>query len=64
MNIRSLSLHHDEHVYTLASLKINFDVIGVSEAWDSFASPFNVNVEILFLVFNTLLLNLIVKMTV
>ena len=31
MNVRSLSLHFDELVSTLATLKINFDVIGVSE---------------------------------
>ena len=36
MNTRSLSLHFDELISTLATLKINFDVIGVSETWNSF----------------------------
>ena len=46
MNIRRLFLHHDELVYTLTSSKINFDVIGVSDTWNSLANPLNVNVEI------------------
>ena len=33
-------------LFTLASSKINFDVIGVSETWDSVANPLNVNVEV------------------
>ena len=46
MNTRSLSLHFDELISTLASLKINFDVIGVSETWDSFDNPIKTNVQI------------------
>ena len=46
MNIRSLSFHFDELVSTLACLKLNFDVIGVSETWDSFENPIKMNVEI------------------
>ena len=46
MNIRSLSLHVDELVSTLATLTINFDVIGVSETWNSFENPIKTNVEI------------------
>ena len=46
MNIRSLSLHFDEHVSTLASLKIKFDVIGVSETWDFPEQPIKTNVVI------------------
>ena len=38
--------HFDELVSTLATLKINFDVIGVSETWNSFANPIKTNVEI------------------
>ena len=45
-NIRSLSLHFDELVSTLSNLKINFDVIGVSETWNSFENPIKTNVEI------------------
>ena len=46
LNVRSLPLHFDELVSTLATLKINFDVIGVSETWDSFDNPIKTNVEI------------------
>ena len=45
-NIRSLSLHFDELVSTLSILKINFDVICVSETWNSFDVPTKTNVEI------------------
>lgn len=45
-NIRSLSFHFDELVSTLACLKLNFDVIGVSETWDSSKNPIKMNVEI------------------
>ena len=46
MNVRSLSLHFDELFSTLATLKTNFDVIGVSETWNSFENPIKTNVEI------------------
>ena len=46
MNTRSLSLDFDELLSTLATLKINFDVIGVSETWNSFENPIKTNVEI------------------
>ena len=46
MNIRSLSLYFDELISTLASSKIKFDVIGVSETWNSFDNPIKTNVEI------------------
>ena len=46
LNIRSLSLHLDELSSTLATLTLNFDVIGVSETWNSFENPINSNVEI------------------
>ena len=46
LNVRSLSLHVDELVSTLATLKINCDVIGVSETWNSFENPIKTNVEI------------------
>ena len=46
MNIRSHSLHHDELFSTLASLRINFDVIGVSETWNSFENSLKANVDI------------------
>ena len=46
LNIRSLSLHVDELVSTLATLKINFDVIGLSETWNSFENPIKTNIEI------------------
>ena len=46
LNIRSLSLHLDELVSTLVTLKINFDVIGVSETWNSVDNLIQANVEI------------------
>ena len=46
MNVRSLSLHFDELVSNLASLNINFDVIGMSETWNSFANSVKMNFEI------------------
>ena len=46
VNIRSLSLHLDELLSILTSLKINFDVIGVSETWNSLENPIKTNVEI------------------
>ena len=46
MNRRSVSYHFDELISTLASLKINFDVIGVSETWNSFENPIKTNVDI------------------
>ena len=44
LNIRGLSLHLDELVSTLATLNINFDVIGVSETWNSLVNPIKTNV--------------------
>ena len=46
MNIRSHSPHHDELVSTLASLRINFDVIGVSETWNFFENLLKAKVDI------------------
>ena len=46
MNTRSLSPHFDELLSTLATLKINFYVICVSETWNSFENPIKTNVEI------------------
>ena len=45
-NVRSLSFHFDELLSILSNLKINFDVIGVSETWNSFDNPTKTNVEI------------------
>ena len=45
-NIRSLSLHHDELIYLSNIHKKGFDVIGVSETWDSFKDPIITNVDI------------------
>ena len=45
MNTRSLSRHFDELISTLASSKIKFDVIGVSETWASFDNPIKTNVQ-------------------
>ena len=39
MNVRNLSLHFDELVSTIASMNINFDVIGVSETWKFLQIP-------------------------
>ena len=46
MNIRSLSCHFDEHKTLLSNLNICFDVVGVSETWDSFERPLSTNVDI------------------
>ena len=46
MNVRSLSLHFDELISTLSTLKTNFDIIGLSETWNSFENPVKTNVEI------------------
>ena len=46
MNIRSLSCHFDELLSLLANLKIGFDVVAVSETWDSFERPLTINVTI------------------
>eukprot|EP00794_Sanderia_malayensis_P008404 gene8404-9304_t len=46
MNIRSLSCHYDELVSTLVNLKVNFDVVAVSELWHTFDNPISLNVEI------------------
>ena len=46
MNIRSLSCHFDELQTLLVNLKVPFDVVAVSETWDSFERPLKVNVEI------------------
>ena len=45
VNIRSHSLHHDELVSTLTSLKVGFDIIGVSETWNSFENPIETDLE-------------------
>ena len=45
-NIRSLSPHHDELVSLSAHTKLNLDVIGVSEIWDSNDNPISSNVDI------------------
>jgi len=46
MNIRSLSCHFDELLTLLSNLNISFDVVAVSETWDSFQKPLGTNVEI------------------
>ena len=46
MNIRSLSCHFDELLTLLSNLNISFDVVAVSETWDSFERPLSTNVEI------------------
>ena len=46
MNIRSLSCHFDELQTLLVNLRVPFDVVAVSETWDSFKRPLKVNVEI------------------
>ncbi len=46
MNIRSLSCHFDELHSLLVNLKIGFDVVAVSETWDSFDRPLSTNVNI------------------
>ncbi len=42
----SLSCHFDELLTLLPNLNISFDVVAVSETWDSFERPLNTNVEI------------------
>ena len=46
MNTRSLSLHFDELISIIATLRINFDVIALSETWNSIQNPIKTNVEI------------------
>ena len=46
MNIRSLSCHFDELLSLLTNLKIGFDVVAVSETWDSFERPITMNVTL------------------
>ena len=46
MNIRSLSCHFDELLTLLSNLNISFDVVAVSETWDSFERPLSTNVDI------------------
>ena len=46
MNVRSLSLHFDELITTLSTLKTNFDITGLSETSNSFENPVKINVEI------------------
>ena len=46
MNIRSLSCRFDKLQFLLVNLNIGFNVIAVSETWDSFARPLSANIEI------------------
>ena len=46
MNIRSLSCHFDELQSLLFNLNIGFNVVAVSETWDSFARPISTTVNI------------------
>ena len=46
MNIQSLSCHFDELLSLLTNLKIGFDVVAVSETWDSFERPITMNVTL------------------
>ena len=46
MNIRSLSCHFYELQSLLVNLKSGFNVVAVSETWDSFARPLSTNVII------------------
>ena len=46
MTIRSLSCHFDELLTLLSNLNISFDVVAVSETWDSLEGPLSTNVEI------------------
>ena len=46
MKIRSLSCHFDELQTLLSSLNIGFDVVAVSETWDSFERFLSTNVYI------------------
>ena len=43
MNIRSLSCHFDDLQFLRVNLNICFNVVGVSETWDSFARPLSTN---------------------
>ena len=45
MNIRSLSCHFDELQSLLVNLNIGFNVVAVSETWDSFARPVSSNIN-------------------
>ena len=46
MNIRSLSCHFDDLHSLLVNLNVKFDVVGVSETWDSIKNPVSTNVNI------------------
>ena len=46
MNVRSLSCHFDELQSLLVNLNIGFNVVVVSETWDSFARPVSTNVDL------------------
>ena len=46
INIRSLSLHHDELISLSAHTNLNPEVIGVSEIWHSMDNPISSNVDI------------------
>ena len=46
MNIRSLSCHFDDLYSLLVNLNVKFDVVGVSETWDSIKNPVSTNVNI------------------
>ena len=46
MNIRSLSCHFDELHSLFVNLNVKFDVVGVSETWDSIKNPLSTNVNI------------------
>ena len=45
INIRSLSCHFDELQSLLVNLNIGFNVVAVSETWDSFARPVSSNIN-------------------
>ena len=46
MNIRSLSCHFDDLQFLRVNLNICFNVVAVSETWDSFARPLSTNENI------------------
>ena len=46
MNIRSLTLHHDELQTLISSLNVNIQVIGLSEIKASFNAPIKTNIEL------------------
>ena len=46
MNIRNLSCHFDDLHSLLVNLNVKFDVVGVSETWDSIKNPLSTNVNI------------------